>query len=173
MDICNCMFGMDRGNPMLRYALDAALKSCPAEGPPCTGGTGPGFWMDTFSSYQPTDVLLFSWANLLFPTETAVTYHTWEGSWNGGHVVFKQFCEAVGLQHEAPKTPFAHNGAGHDQCRRLELWLRRWYQWVPFLALLLIVGALLRYGRARNKAFFGGTFYEEYQRMPAFFNAEC
>jgi hypothetical protein len=84
-------------------------------------------------------VLLFSWANLLFPTETVVTYQTWEGSWNSGHVAWHALCAALGLGSSVPKSPFVHNGAGQDTCRSLELKLRE-VHYGRWAALLVIVG---------------------------------
>ena len=145
-DVCNCMFGADPGNAMLGFALSAAEKGCTSHGAPCTGGTGPKFWTGVFLAYRPKDIVLFDWSALLFPTENAVTHHTWEGSWNQGHVALTQFCEAVGWSPKPPKDPFAHAAPpSQNKCRRLELGLR-WVsdQILAIMALLLGIFSVLK-----------------------------
>jgi len=140
-DVCNCMFGFDRGNSMLDFALSAAVEGCTTDGAPCTGGSGPVFWTGVFLAYQPTDVVLFDWSALLFPTVNAVTHHTWDGSWNLGHTSLVEICKAVGWDPVPPKDPFNHAmPPPEDKCRRLELWLR-WLgsQLLRLLFLLVIV----------------------------------
>jgi len=111
-DICNCMFAFGRGSPFLRFALAAAVEACDVHHSCGNGpGRGPAFLTGAVAAYQPDDVVFIWGAHVVYAVPSVparVSYHTFEGSWNGGHQLFKRVCPL-----------------GKDSCREVELGLQR------------------------------------------------